>query len=177
LINLQLNLSQKLALYSNGGWPVLLTLFLVIGPLCYVLGGGNEGLRGLQFELKEVVKTEGYIIDRMETNTSYDEQVVYRFEYSFPVGLETLYGYSFSHKFDFNTDDKVPVEFVKNDPTTSRIIGTKRSNKAALVYIGIALFSIAMIAVPLRMLWFSRMWRVLGNGTLTRAAFKKTKKT
>ena len=177
MISIHLNPKQKLALYADGGWPVLLVIFLFLRPMIYIWSGGNETFRSLQLAYKELSEAEGYITDITETNVNINEEDVYRYDYSFPVGLETVYGFSFSHRFDLDLDDKVIIEYLQSDPGISRIRGANRSNTAALSFIGIALLLAGIIGIPLRIRRLQRMLRILADGTIARADFVRRKRT
>ena len=177
MISLNLSLKDRIALFNKGSWPIIFLVFFVIGPVLFQVGGGMQAFVDLQFRFKEVKRTRGYVVDMIETNLSKDGYAVYQYDYTFPIGLETIYGTSFSSEFDLSLDQKIPIEYIADKPYLSRIVGSSYTKTSAFAYIGVGLFLVAAVFIPIRWQRGNRISSILVDGTVIRAEFVESNET
>jgi len=146
---------------------------LLIGPFLYQIGGGTEAFVDLQFRFREVNQTRGYVTDMIETRLDTDDYPVYQYNYSFPIGLETVYGTSFSSKFDLSIDQSIPIEYIVGNPSLSRIPGSSYSKIPFFAYLGLVFMLAAFIFVIIRGIGIYRISTILTDGTATLARYEE----
>lgn len=142
---------------------------LLIGLPIFFLNEGFSGFNDLKFSTMKVERTFGYITDVEMTNTINDYENVYKFSYTFPVDLDTHYGYSFSDTLDVDIDDRVPILYLPSDPGISRIEGTT-FNQNFWVYVGLLIMVAGIIVL---IVWYFRLGKILfivNDGTVTTAS-------
>lgn len=177
MISIHLSPAEKLALFIKGGWPIIFLAFLVIGPILFQIGGAMQAFVDLQFRFREVEQTRGYVVNMIETNLTHNDYTVYQYDYTFPIGLETIYGTSFSSEFDLSYDQNIPIEYIIGNPNLSRIVGSSYAKTSAFAYIGLGIFLIAIVFIPLRIRRGQRIGRILGDGTVAQANYTKCRET
>jgi hypothetical protein len=106
------------------GW-----LWLGFSLIFVWLFGLNADLSSILFTLEAVETASGVVSAVEETNASEDEVSVYAYYYSFRVEeLETAYqGVSYSTGKYFEPEQEVVVEYLKRNPSISRIENTRRA--------------------------------------------------
>lgn len=174
---LHFSLGEKLALYFQGGAHAFFLSFLIIGPLAFQLGGGEGLVKEIEFEYGEVAYARGYITRVLETDKTEDGFPVFQYDYSFPLGLEKVYGTSYSNEFYYEDGNRIQIQYLVNDPQTSRLDGVYYTEFVFLAVLGVATFLIGLFSVPLRLRSIRHKQQFLQDGVLTNAHFEAVRAT
>lgn len=176
--NLRFNLLEKLVIYLSGVWPIMSVIFLITGPLLFHLGGSKSVFEDLRFQYEEVVEEWGYITEIIEPGKGLVTDK-HQFNYTFPVGLETIYGttFRFTSNTEYQLDQKVKVEYIKNKPEISRIEGQKLASNSIMAYSGIVLVIVSIVYILFRMRWLKKRLHAFQNGGVALATFDSMTRT
>lgn len=176
MISNSLSGTDKIKILTDGFLVYLALALLALGSTIFFMNGGVNGFNDLKFSFMTTVQTDGYITDYERTNTIHDEEYVYKYYYSFPIGLDTYYGYSHSIELDPEIGDKVPIEYLKSEPDVSRIKGTT-FNESFWVYIGLLILIAALIVFFVAYAKANKIIFVMKDATVTEARKKSIEDT
>lgn len=85
----------------------------------------NLDIYNAKFQNGTVDRINGVLTSISETNTTVNEDRIYRYSYEFVFDGEIIFGHSYGKRTELNASDTVHIEYLKEKINISRIIGTK----------------------------------------------------
>ena len=156
-------------------FTIIGSIFVLFGVLFFSVFFITSHYNALDFELDRVRETQGVVIDTRKTNAKIQDhtviEVIYEFNYEQKIYRNRSYGTY--HTKRPQAGSSVPVIFIDNDPTVSRIQGLKSGKLSPVVYFISSIFP--MIGLFFITLGFFRtfgFYRILRHGELTQAQIK-----
>lgn len=115
----------KLKTMFGGVTAIIGIAFFVMGMLFLGIFGSLADWSSLKFSDNDPVTT-GWITNVKATNSTMNEQTVYAYSYEFKLFDGTNYeGKSYYPGYVLHEGDAVDIQFIKNEPNTSRIVEMK----------------------------------------------------
>lgn len=114
---------------------ILLTTFLL-----------NMDPHDEKYITKEVVTCDGVLTDISPTNTSVNENKIYKYTFKYKLNGNSVHGFSFSEQIEKSISDSIQIEYIAENPEISRIVGTRNGafKKDEILRMLLTFFSIGL---------------------------------
>ncbi|MCT4591634.1 MAG: hypothetical protein N4A71_27680 [Carboxylicivirga sp.] len=144
LVKLRLLLSNKFAYIG----------LFIIAVSSIILSGfiPNTDYSAYKYVESKTSIVKGTIIGITETNTTVNENKIYKYAFEYIIANVTLNGYSFSKPINLEIGDEASIEYVTNEPEISRIINTTNGSFSieTLYFLGsVFLFGLLIIVIAI----------------------------
>lgn len=102
-----------------------------------------------KYNTKEVIICSGVLTDISETNTSVNENKIYKYTFNYILDGRSLQGVSYCEQIEKNISDSIRVEYIAENPEISRIVGTRNGSfkKSEILTMLLTFFSIGLIII------------------------------
>ncbi len=130
----------KLSVMLSGVMPIISISFVVIGGICFAVFMSVLDFQDLSFSSSDP-KTKGKLLQINSTNSFENEKRVFEYTFTFKDEDGNSYdGYCYTTGNVNFQDSIVDIQYLKNDPETSRIIGTRKGLLSFWIIIFLAIF-------------------------------------
>lgn len=169
-------LSSRLALQLNAGVQIGFFVLAFSTPFFWLFVG-NADLPAITFR-GEQMRTNGAVTDVVDTRASESNRQIWEVHYRYSVDARAYEGVAYaSGGTELESGDVVLVEYLKRDPSRSRIEGLRRGMFGAGVLFVLIFPAIGLIVTILALRYGTRRGRLLSQGVAVYAKFKETRTT
>lgn len=138
-----LPLFSTIQIFFSGVMAIIGIVFFLIGSLFVFVFGMLVNFDDMKFSESDLITTEVEIISATETTATENDTPVYKYNYSYKVPSGEEYtDISYNTGAAYFKNDVVEVQYLKDNPKLSRIIGMRKGTFTPWILLFIAIFPI-----------------------------------
>ncbi|MDW7692967.1 hypothetical protein R9C00_10445 [Flammeovirgaceae bacterium SG7u.111] len=151
-------------LFSNNLVYFGLFIIVVIGLFLSVI------ITDTDYEAHKYVESStsngtGTIVGITRTNTTVNDNTIYKYEFEYVAANATLSGYSFSQDINLEIGEVTAIEYITNEPEVSRIVNTTNgSSSIGVLYFLVSVFLLGFLVISIGVFKRVKLIKYLQSG-------------